>query len=856
MPSEIVTATIQATIITLFSCIIVQFLTPDDPPHYLSLILFGILATPPNFLWQRAIEKHFPGYALKKVEVDDGGNGVEVQKRLQVRNTIIKVILDQTLSALPNTAGYIGVTRWLRGVPLELCWEAVKESLLVSVSFKPSMSHPPPFRQRPNLHLALTQLTGSPRHPNQGTPSTTAFSTPLPTPGGTPFGITAFSPFRSAGLKAPAPYNSTSSFGHRRAPTHFSYGSYNFFRVRRFLSSKPIWFFLLAVALTLWWFNGGSEELDVVKLGATGLGKEFLKERRMGDYQFLPATNPKIHMDCYTESIAQRWNVSWYYPRTDLVRVFFTDEATGVYFDVAVRNTTSLFIALHNAPEEVTSASPVTSALITETKPTSSNPGHLSFRPMSNQKPAPPVSLLARIDDEEYVLLPNSSSLVSVCLDSLARDQEHYIRIVAPMIDDKGRGIVELEGLWLSKGGSLVKVAGSLLSEDYADEDLLRAENDIVGEKHRVGLNDLETDGTNGFSLPTNEDDEDMVLTSRERKKTLEIVTDSPGSFTGKQRGRRTGGADGLLAGVLGWEYLLGEMFGADHVGIGVDGMCLTQDCIGSTGYPAGLGDVFFRRYVTSSNYKPIRMFTPCSSGPYGSEYFEHSWMFTGYVPDVLVLNIGSSDATSFRDYTEEYNQTMWELTENFESTYVSLVKGIRRLGYPKHPAIVQSERLGFPGIIPSNVPASIPIFIMRPFRGHLEQATQNTVTKLRADGDKSVFWLDTSGWLDMEANPEGPGDFFLDESENPAKWRLTEQGNQRVAIFLHMHVCRYLAEAEDKCAFLPHEMYMGSVYDQEGAHLDRFLETEKERKLKELFWDEDENEVPDAMALANDLEG
>lgn len=87
------------------------------------------------------------------------------------------------------------------------------------------------------------------------------------------------------------------------------------------------------------------------------------------------------------------------------------------------------------------------------------------------------------------------------------------------------------------------------------------------------------------------------MLANRERRKVLEVVTDSPGSFTRKQRSQRSGGADGLLAGVMGWEYLLGEMFGADHVGIGVDGMCLTQDCIGGTGSPAGMGDVFFRRY-------------------------------------------------------------------------------------------------------------------------------------------------------------------------------------------------------------------------------------------------------------------
>lgn len=196
----------------------------------------------------------------------------------------------------------------------------------------------------------------------------------------------------------------------------------------------------------------------------------------------------------------------------------------------------------------------------------------------------------------------------------------------------------------------------------------------------------------------------------------------------------------------------------------------------------------------------------------------------------------------------------MWELTEKFENTYVSLIKGIRRLGYPKHPAVVESERLGSPGVIPSGAPASIPIFIMRPLRGQLEQATQNTVSKLRADGDKSVFWLDTSGWLDPESETDAPGDFFFDDAVIPAKWRLTEQGNQRVAIFLHMHVCRYLAKAEDKCAFLPQEVYQGTVYDQEEAHLDRFLEAQKEEKLKELFWSDVDDDQRETNAIANNV--
>lgn len=56
------------------------------------------------------------------------------------------------------------------------------------------------------------------------------------------------------------------------------------------------------------------------------------------------------------------------------------------------------------------------------------------------------------------------------------------------------------------------------------------------------------------------------------------------------------------------------------------------------------------------------------------------------------------------------------------------------------------------------------------------------------------------------------------------------------MAIFLHMHVCRYLAGAEEKCAFLPHEVYQGKVWDPEEARFDKYLEDEKERKLKKLF--------------------
>lgn len=260
-------------------------------------------------------------------------------------------------------------------------------------------------------------------------------------------------------------------------------------------------------------------------------------------------------------------------------------------------NTSSLLLALHNAPEQ----EPSTSSSMPEAPPllVHGHRKHYSFHPIPGDKAAPPVSLLAEVDDQEYIVLPNSSSLVTISANGLDEKTEHHVRIVAPMTDDHGLGVVELEGVWLSKGGKLVKVAGSLLSEDYVNEDLLNAENDQVGERHRTGLNDIEKDGTSKSGRQKASEiveDDDFSSGNQDRKKLLEIITDSPGSLSGKQRGRRTGGADGLLSGVMGWEYLLGEMFGADHVGIGVDGMCLTPDCIGGSGEPAGMGDVFFRR--------------------------------------------------------------------------------------------------------------------------------------------------------------------------------------------------------------------------------------------------------------------
>lgn len=99
-----------------------------------------------------------------------------------------------------------------------------------------------------------------------------------------------------------------------------------------------------------------------------------------------------------------------------------------------------------------------------------------------------------------------------------------------------------------------------------------------------------------------------------------------------------------------------------------------------------------------------------------------------------------------------------------FEETYISMIRAIRTLAYPTYSsATVDVSRYTYTG---RNAAAGVPIFVMRPVRGQLQEATHSVVDRLQKEGDKAIFWLDTSGWLNTEVDFEGRAedqDFFLD---------------------------------------------------------------------------------------------
>ncbi|KAI1489618.1 Mpv17/PMP22 family protein [Biscogniauxia mediterranea] len=121
----IVTATIQSAILAATSNILAQCLTAYQSEAPLTIdwvpvfqfILYAFLNVPPNFLWQELLESSFPAYHMaptsEAVASASAGDEKELEKeaqegrlvepKLNITNTVIKLILDQTVGAAANT---------------------------------------------------------------------------------------------------------------------------------------------------------------------------------------------------------------------------------------------------------------------------------------------------------------------------------------------------------------------------------------------------------------------------------------------------------------------------------------------------------------------------------------------------------------------------------------------------------------------------------------------------------------------------------------------------------------------------------------------------------------------------------
>jgi protein Mpv17 len=162
MPSQIISATIQAVVLSATSNILAQLLKAYQSPTLtsfslnftpiLQFALFTALNTPPNFLWQQFLEETFPGFDVKPVivesekplsekgEKEQGGTTKEIvpEKRLNKRNTAIKFLLDQSVGALFNTVVFIAGMAAMRGATTSQVIDKVSKEAwpLMSAGYK------------------------------------------------------------------------------------------------------------------------------------------------------------------------------------------------------------------------------------------------------------------------------------------------------------------------------------------------------------------------------------------------------------------------------------------------------------------------------------------------------------------------------------------------------------------------------------------------------------------------------------------------------------------------------------------------------------------------------------------------
>ncbi|THV91816.1 hypothetical protein D6D26_08773 [Aureobasidium pullulans] len=142
MFSPIVSSTLQATAIAAASNVIAQLLeqrskqqapTTVSAADFLRFVIFTLLTAPPNYLWQHALERVFPGrkpidstktvlprYEIRELDELLGEDVLqqeeEFETKLDWKNTMIKWFVDcMTLGALLNTAAFLILMGIMKG---------------------------------------------------------------------------------------------------------------------------------------------------------------------------------------------------------------------------------------------------------------------------------------------------------------------------------------------------------------------------------------------------------------------------------------------------------------------------------------------------------------------------------------------------------------------------------------------------------------------------------------------------------------------------------------------------------------------------------------------------------------------
>ena len=278
----------------------------------------------------------------------------------------------------------------------------------------------------------------------------------------------------------------------------------------------------------------------------------------------------------------------------------------GVYFDLKIRNTTSLYLSLHNGvsstPESQLNNDNSTNIVVSPTALAPSATGDFFITSLQHSDPASPISLLARIDGKEFSAVPKAAGHVAIRSSDLDPNMNHEVRVIAPMLDDD-TGVVQLGGLWVDRGGELVW-PDELEDEDEDEEDAVDKDGlvNMVDKPRLLDFSWFVNTGRHKFNPIFAEEafldisGGDDVQAAQPKRKLMEVITDTPGFVRPPNETSTHDTPEYLLSALQGWENQIAEMFGVDLVVTGTDGMCLVHDCVGGKGSPVGIAEAYFRR--------------------------------------------------------------------------------------------------------------------------------------------------------------------------------------------------------------------------------------------------------------------
>ncbi|KAK2743778.1 hypothetical protein FQN57_004715 [Myotisia sp. PD_48] len=126
--SNILSATSQSILLNTVSNIIAQLISISRTSHggqsifsvfdyglFIRFVIFSLISTPVNCIWQEKLENTFPAPAgQEKQKKGETATEIEQNRRKLVVNTALKFLADQSIGAALNTILYVGVMEYLK----------------------------------------------------------------------------------------------------------------------------------------------------------------------------------------------------------------------------------------------------------------------------------------------------------------------------------------------------------------------------------------------------------------------------------------------------------------------------------------------------------------------------------------------------------------------------------------------------------------------------------------------------------------------------------------------------------------------------------------------------------------------